>query len=81
MISDDTEYKMLSFTKLMLIAEQYSPKQPYDGPVHLIKAIKSFQVKLMCLIKLYHVIYYFVHKPHDINNFAFIRVSKTSAIS
>lgn len=44
LLSDDTAYKMLYSSKLMLLAEQYSPKSVFPGSVHLIKAVDSYQV-------------------------------------
>ena len=44
MLSADTDYLMLYSSKLMLLAEQYSPKSIFPGSVHLIKADDSYQV-------------------------------------
>ena len=44
LISDDTDYKMLYSSKLMLLAEQYTPNNVFPGSVHLIKAVDSYQV-------------------------------------
>ena len=45
LISDDTDYKMLYSSKLMLLAEQYTPHSIFPGSVHLIKAVDSYQVR------------------------------------
>ena len=44
LVTEDTEHKMVTFSKLMLLAEQYSPNSTYSGNVHLVKAANSFQV-------------------------------------
>lgn len=44
LVKEDTEQKMTYFSKLMAIADQYSPKVSYEGDLHLVRALDSFQV-------------------------------------
>ena len=37
---------MTIFSKLIILAEKYVPRAVFDGDIHLIKAIDSFQVQL-----------------------------------
>lgn len=39
----DTEHKMYHFTRLLLIGDVYKPSSILPGPVHLVKAVDSFQ--------------------------------------
>ena len=46
MLTAETGYKMLYFSKLILLAMNYCPTSTFSGSVHLIKATDSYQVRI-----------------------------------
>ena len=53
MVPADCAWKMTNFTKLLLMSDSYLPEMVMPGPVHLVKALDSYQV---CIVRSLNII-------------------------